>query len=164
MENNKKILALDLGTKTGWAINFRSTVTPLYTVYGIKDFSNKRFEGGGMRYLKFREWIKHIFSSNFLKSTSPIDEVYFEEVNHSGWKNSAAVYGGFLATLTSWCEEHKIPYQGVPVKTIKKFITGNGNADKLAVIEAVKARGFEVEDHNIADAIALLSYVIENRN
>ena len=51
-------------------------------------------------------------------------------------------YGGFLATLTAWCEEQSIPYQGVPVGTIKRFIAGKGNADKQAVIAAVRARGF----------------------
>ena len=44
--------------------------------------------------------------------------------------DAAHVYGGFLATLTSWCEQRAIAYQGVPVGTIKRFITGKGNADK----------------------------------
>ena len=34
------------------------------------------------------------------------------------------------ATLTAWCEHHQIPYQGVPVGTIKKHATGKGNAGK----------------------------------
>ena len=31
--------------------------------------------------------------------------------------------------LTAWCEEHELPYQGVPVGTIKRYATGKGNAD-----------------------------------
>ena len=44
--------------------------------------------------------------------------------------------------LTAWCEHHGIPYQGVPVGTIKRHIAGKGNADKQAVIDAVRRLGF----------------------
>ena len=71
------------------------------------------------------------------------------------------VHGGFLATLTAWCEEHEVPYEGVPVGTIKRHVTGKGNAGKQAVIEAVRALGFEPEDDNEADALALLHWVVE---
>ena len=54
-----------------------------------------------------------------------------------------------------------IPYQGVPVGTIKRLITGKGNADKAAVIAAVRARGFSPADDNEADAIAILLWAIE---
>lgn len=55
-----------------------------------------------------------------------------------------------------------MPYQGVPVGTIKRFIAGKGNADKKTVIAAVKARGFAPADDNEADAIAILLWAIEN--
>ena len=79
---------------------------------------------------------------------------------HAG-TDAAHVYGGFLATLTAWCEQHGIAYQGVPVGTIKRYATGKGNADKQAVIAAVRARGFEPADDNEADAIAILLWAIE---
>jgi hypothetical protein len=41
------------------------------------------------------------------------------------------------------------------VKTIKKFITGCGNASKQDVINAVQTRGYRPIDDNEADAIAL---------
>lgn len=144
-----RILALDLGTKTGWACgnsyNFKS---------GVVDFSTKRFEGGGMRYLRFREWLDNTF-----RDFENIDEVYFEEVRRHIGTDASHVYGGFLATLTSWCEKRGIPYQGVPVKTIKKYITGNGNANKEMMMNAVKVEGYDIEDDNEADAIAMLLYV-----
>ena len=66
----------------------------------------------------------------------------------------------YLANRTvedgSWCEQRAIAYQGVPVGTIKHFITGKGNSNKQAVIEAVRARGFRPADDNEADAIAIL--------
>ena len=67
-----------------------------------------------------------------------------------------------MATLTAWAEHHDVPYQGVPVGTIKRFITGKGNANKQAVIEAIQARGFEPADDNEADAIAILLWAEDN--
>ena len=70
-------------------------------------------------------------------------------------------YGGFLATHTASCEQNGIPYEGVPVGTIKRHITGKGSADKAAVIAAVRARGFNPADDNEADAIAILLWAID---
>ena len=75
--------------------------------------------------------------------------------------DAAHVHGGLLATLTAWCEQNAIAYQGVPVGTIKRFIAGKGNADKQAVIAAVRERGFSPADDNEADAIAILLWAIE---
>ncbi len=74
---------------------------------------------------------------------------------------AAHVYGGLLATLTAWCEEQSIPYQSVAVGTIKRFATGKGNADKQAMIAAIRERGFDPADDNEADAIAILLWALE---
>jgi Holliday junction resolvasome RuvABC endonuclease subunit len=87
--------------------------------------------------------------------------VHYEEVRRHLSTDAAHVHGGLLATLTSWCEQHGIPYQGVPVGTIKRHITGKGNADKHAVIAAVRERGFNPADDNEADAIAILLWAID---
>ena len=71
--------------------------------------------------------------------------------------------GGAGSTLTAWCEQHGIAYQGVPVGTIKRHITGKGNADKAAIIAAVRGRGFAPADDNEADAIAILLWAIETQ-
>jgi Holliday junction resolvasome RuvABC endonuclease subunit len=42
------------------------------------------------------------------------------------------------------------------VKTIKRFITGKGNASKSEVIEAIHEKGFSPRDDNEADALALM--------
>ena len=56
-----------------------------------------------------------------------------------------------------------IPYEGVPVGTIKRHATGKGNANKAAMIAAAKARGFSPADDNEADAIAILHWAIETQ-
>jgi Holliday junction resolvasome RuvABC endonuclease subunit len=138
------ILALDLGTTTGWATRDRSGVTS-----GTVTFKPSRYEGGGMRFLRFRKWL-----DEFLH-LEPIDAVLFEEVRRHVSNDSSHVYGGFLAYLTGWCEEHQIPYVGVPVGSIKRAATGKGNADKAAMIAAVRALGYAPIDDNEADAIAI---------
>jgi hypothetical protein len=52
--------------------------------------------------------------------------------------------------------------RGVPVGTIKRHATGNGNANKQAVIAAVRALGFDPADDNEADALALLHWALRN--
>ena len=146
------ILALDLGSTTGWAVrNSRCRI-----LHGTAEFRPSRYEGGGMRYLRFGKWLDQT-----LDVTGGIDAVYFEEVRRHIGTDAAHIYGGFLAALTSWCEQRCIAYQGVPVGTIKRFATGKGNADKQAVIAAMRERGFEPADDNEADAIAILLWALE---
>ena len=89
--------------------------------------------------------------------------MYFEEVRRHAGVDAAHAYGGFMAHLTAWCEHHQIPYQGVPVGTIKKHATGKGNASKDQMIGAVRLRGHAPADDNEADAIALLHWAIETQ-
>jgi Holliday junction resolvasome RuvABC endonuclease subunit len=146
------ILAIDLGTTTGWALRGSDG----HITSGSESFRPQRFEGGGMRYLRFRRWISEI-----QESVSEIQFLYFEEVRRHVGVDAAHVYGGLLATLTAWCEHHQIPYQGVPVGTIKKHATGKGNAGKEDVIASVTARGHAPVDDNEADALALLHWAIQ---
>ena len=151
------ILALDLGTTTGWAL--RSANGPV--AHGFVSFKSQRFEGGGMRYLRFGRWLADMLTLNTPKTCAQpnltgIGAVYFEEVRRHLGVDAAHVYGGLLATLTAWCEHHNLPYQGVPVGTIKRHATGKGNASKDEMVASVCARGHSPADDNEADAIALL--------
>ncbi len=147
-KTRKAILALDLGTITGWAIRNELGITS-----GSVSFKQDRFQGGGMRFLNFQRWLGQL---------PKVDVVYFEEVRRHLGVDAAHAYGGFLSTLTSWCEMNQIPYQGIPVGTIKRFITGKGNASKEEVIGAVKTLGYTPIDDNEADALALLHLTVED--
>ena len=147
-------LALDLGTTTGWAIKSRDS----QIAHGFVSFKSQRFEGGGMRFLRFKHWLAEIKTM-----TGEINAVYFEEVRRHVGVDAAHVYGGLMATLTTWCEHHRIPYQGVPVGTIKKHATGKGNAGKADVIAAMRALGHPVTDDNEADALAILHWAIDTQ-
>ena len=148
------VLAIDLGTTTGWALLGRDgSITS-----GSESFKPQRFEGGGMRYLRFKRWLTEV-----KQAAGDIDAVYFEEVRRHVGVDAAHAYGGFMAHLTAWCEHHQIPYQGVPVGTIKKHATGKGNASKDEMIAAMQANGHPVTDDNEADALAILHWAIETQ-
>lgn len=146
-----RVLALDLGTVTGWATAHGTSVSS-----GSQVFRPGRYEGGGMRFLRFRRWLNEVHSA-----LGEINAVYFEEVRRHAGTDAAHIYGGFLATLSEWCEANNIPYQGVPVGTIKKHATGKGNCGKEEMIQAAKSRGFNPGCDNEADALALLDLVLQ---
>lgn len=146
------ILALDLGTTTGWAVRGHDG----RIVSGTVSLRPGRFDGGGMRYLRFTKWLDEVADLS-----GPIAAIYYEEVRRHAATDAAHVYGGLMATLTAWSELRGIPYQGIPVGTIKRHATGKGNASKDMVIAAMRARRHTPADDNEADALALLHLVIE---
>jgi len=147
------ILALDLGQATGWALRDAEGVI----TSGTAEFRPGRFQGAGMAFVRFKGWLHELRAG-----AGRIDQVFFEEVRAHRGTAAAHVYGGYLAHLTAWCELRAIPYLGVPVGTIKRHVTGKGNAPKEAVIAAVQKLGFAPADDNEADALALLQWALAN--
>ena len=154
----KSFLCLDLATVTGWASARNSMTGKIQIASGTQSFAiNSRIEGAGMRYLRFQKWLDDMH--RFLD----IERLAFEEVKQRAQSVAAGhMYGGFMATLTSWCEANSVPYEGIPVGTIKKHATGKGNASKEEVIAAVKAKGHAPHDDNEADALSLLYYLLDH--
>lgn len=148
-----KILAFDLGTTTGLAWTNRLISELMFESHIC--FKPNRHEGGGMRFLRFQEWLNKY-------DPKTIESVYYEEVRRHLGTDAAHVYGGLLSILTAWCEEHKIPYAGVPVGTIKKHATGKGNSNKAAMLEAARSKlcyhGIQEDE---VDALWLLDYVVK---
>jgi hypothetical protein len=149
--NRSCILALDLGTTTGWALRSHDGLITSGTV----SFRPGRFDGGGMRYLRFTNWLTELD-----RLSGPIAAIWFEEVRRHAGTDAAHVFGGLLATLTAWAELRGIPYSGVPVGTWKRCLCGRGNASKDEVIEAVAANGFSPASSDEADALAILHWVV----
>lgn len=150
----KQILALDLGQNTGWALRRRDG--QIYS--GRETFKPDRFSGGGMALLRFRSWLDTLH-----ETSGHIELVVFEEVRRHLGTTAAHIYGAFAGQMSAWAEFKEIPYQGVPVGTIKKHITGKGNASKEEVIRAVFDQGHTPMDDNEADAIALLRWAIDSK-
>jgi hypothetical protein len=145
------LLALDLGTTTGWAIRGHDGLITT----GTSSFRPGRYDGGGMRYLRFTSWLTELD-----RLSGPISAIWFEEVRRHAGTDAAHVYGGLMASLTSWGELRGIPYEGVPVGTWKRCLCSKGNASKDEVIDALAAKGFSTESSDEADALGVLHWVI----
>ena len=141
------ILALDLGTSCGYAVMSSDGVV----TSGVFDLKTRRFEGGGMRYLRFRRALDEMNAS-----AGPFEQIVFEEVRRHAGVDAAHVYGGLLAIMASWAEEREIPFEGVPVGTWKKALGVKGNAGKDDVLTKVTSLGFPVSSFDEADAVGIL--------
>lgn len=145
----KSTLALDIGEATGWAL---SKYTNMISS-GVQHFKSKRFDHYGLKFTLFERWLE-----DMCYAYGDFDLVVFEAVNFHKGVQAAHIYGGFIAILTAWCTKLNIPYYGVPVATIKRSMTGKGNASKQQMLDKAFALGFTPADHNEADALALLLY------
>lgn len=138
-----KILAIDPGTRCGWAVWEAGTILAA----GTWDLGARRHEGGGMRFLRLGRYLDEVFFG--------VNAVAYEEVRRHIGTDAAHVYGGIVAVISAKCEACGVPYTGIGVGSVKKLATGKGNADKSAMIAAANARwglALELKDENEADA------------
>lgn len=140
------VLALDLGTTTGFAIKPASGVI----VSGTWSLKPGKHEGAGMRYFRFDEYLTKLHVANKFK------RIGFELVRRHLGTQAAHIYGGLKGTLEKWSVTYGVPCEPIPVGSIKLFWTGNGAADKDRMIAKAVQLGFSPVDDNEADALAIL--------
>jgi len=150
------ILTLDLGSNVGWALYNADNEQVISS--NTQKFKAGKFDSPNKRWHDFGIWLKEI-----KQQYGEINSVYFEQVDFLSSRSTAwpHFYGGLLAKLFDFCEHHNIMYSGVSVGTIKKHITGKGNAGKEQVIAAIRALGHAPCDDNEADALALMHYALD---
>lgn len=148
------VLALDLGTRLGWAVGDGGP--PHSGTKHLQTPAQRRFEGGGMRWLRLRAHLDELRAT----ARPDIGLVVVEEVRRHAGTDAAHAYGGALAVVSAWCEEHGIPMTARPVAAIKKHATGKGNAGKAEMIQAARDAGWHPVDDNDADALWLLDLVL----
>jgi Holliday junction resolvasome RuvABC endonuclease subunit len=141
-----KILALDLATRTGWALGDSARYES-----GAETFDLRRGESPGMRYLRFSRWLDEVL-------TAELDLVVYEQpfIMRSGMAAEIAL--GFATRVQQRCAVVEVPHAAPNGMTLKKWTTGSGRAGKPEMLEAVARRWRRVDDHNEADAVALLHY------
>lgn len=142
------ILALDLGTKTGWATELGS---------GMENFKLTKFDSAVMRLTYFRGFLHQVCTDH------KITMIVFEEVRYHRAIDAAHLYSAFLTVLELYAYDNGIRYKGVGVGTIKKHATGKGSAKKDAMIIAANKLypSINVIDDNHADALCLYHYAIK---
>lgn len=140
-----KILALDLATKTGWALVVNGRVTES----GVQDFSKRRGESNGVLFLRARKWL-----ISFRALAAP-DLVAYEQAHFRGGA-ATEICVGLQTRAQEIAAEWGVESAPVPTGTLKKWATGSGSADKAYMIEwATASIGRKPEDDNEADAIAV---------
>jgi len=160
-EINRNILALDLGTHTGWAVRHRGGIFTL----GTENFTPRANWSPGQRWLRFRSWLVSTIVQ------AQIHVIAYEQVIQGGWagnrehaghKSGAAgdAYGGFKALLEMAAASHNIVLYPVHVTTVKKHWTGDGRAKKPDMIAEARRRGFRPDSDNAADALAILDWAV----
>jgi len=138
-----RILAIDPGTRCGWALHTGEEI--LSGTWNLKSDDNP-----GRRWIGFRKRIR---------AANP-DKIVYEKVMAHAATLAAHMYGGFEATIQAYCAEAGVELDSVHVGTIKKHATGKGNANKAQMVSAAAKRWpeIEIQDDNQADALWLLDY------
>ncbi len=139
------ILALDLATRTGWAVVRDGRVVES----GVQTFDKRRGESNGVLFLRARKWL-----SEFGYPTRP-DLIAYEQAHFRGGA-ATEICVGLQTRAQEVAAEWGVESAPVPTSTLKKWATGVGRAEKPAMIAWAAARiGRQPEDDNEADAIAV---------
>lgn len=144
------ILALDLSSKTGFAVG-RADGEPAYGTLHLK-YSG---ESIGRPMLDLFQWLNDFISVN------GVDFVAFEAPFSQGkGARDARKLICLAGTVELVCEGRGIAKTELDARALKKFWTGNGLASKAAMMEMCRAYGWDPKDDNASDALALWSYTV----
>jgi len=130
------ILALDLATKTGWACRDNGKIRAgTWTLATPKQLKGRDECAPDLRLLWLRSHLTTL-CNEFHPEVLAYENVQFVQSRAQGF-----LWAGLRAMVWLVAHEQGIKTIGCPVKTLKKYATGNGNADKdamaLALHEAV---------------------------
>jgi Holliday junction resolvasome RuvABC endonuclease subunit len=140
-----KILSLDTATKTGWCLRENGRIIES----GVENFAPRRGESPGMRFLRFRGWLRNVIISH-----KP-DLLAYEQAHHRGGA-ATEVCVGLTTRVVEAGAEFDIECTNLRTHEVKSGIVGKGKAGKGAIIEAVEMlTGIKCIDDNHADAIAI---------
>ena len=148
----RRVLALDMATSTGWALH----VPGRPVTSGTQRFDLSRGETNGMRFLRFARWLRELGAD-----LGPGDVIAFERAHHRGGP-ATEVGVGLMAHMMSVAAERGCETLPIHTATLKKHATGAGNAGKdLMVAAADKRWGRRPETDDEADALCVLAWALE---
>lgn len=141
------ILTLDCGTKTGWASLVDGRIES-----GVQDFSLKRGESKGIRFLRFNTWL-----NDMLELVKPYIVVY--EMAHFRGGSATEILVGMTTRIEEFCESKDIEYSSVHSSALKKFATGSGKANKEDMMRAATLKfGRVVDSDDEAEALLMIEW------
>lgn len=157
------ILALDLGTTTGWAVNcagkYEYGELLLATPKELR--AQKKLRGDRRQDIRVERFFWKL--KEFETQWQP-QLVVWEDVLFASSTYQAQLWSSFrTAVWLAFSRSYSAPkLDCIPVQTLKKAATGNGHADKAAMIAAARLnKVFDIRPKltdNEADAIHLYSW------
>lgn len=126
-----RILALDLGTNTGWALSDRGEITSgTWKLLTDKERDKQKKDGldrcCDVRFARLKEKILACW---------PLDVVVFEDVQFLSTQLQAQLWAGLRTVVVLHFPQVRVLC--LPVGTLKKFATGSGNATKEMMLAAL---------------------------
>lgn len=133
------VIGLDTATKTGYAIGKDGEIIDS----GVADFTPKRGDGPGMRFLRFRLFLEALIETNLHEDKDIL--VVYERAHHRG--GAATEVGvGLTTRVMEICEtldqieDVNVNYTAVHSGTLKVFATGHGKAKKPDMAKALQSK------------------------
>lgn len=143
-----KIMTFDLAASTGYAVGRPGEVP----TFGSHRFASTG-DNFGRHQANARDWLTRVIFEH-----DPV-MIGYEQPSLFGITTPATVIKlcSYGATLEEIClpEGLNIPVRQINPSQLKKFFTGNGRAKKPEMIAQAKRFGFQVENDDEADAVAM---------
>lgn len=142
-------LALDLATKIGWAAT--DPRRPSGLAYGTEQLPSDVSDG--RVFALFVDWLSGMID-RYKPEEIGVERAFIPSGEGGQPAQVLKAYGWY--TLTALLAQRRgIRLRLIATNTAKKAMTGRGNAEKVDVMEACRARGLEPRGFDEADAIAV---------
>lgn len=149
----KVILALDLGSTTGWALEAMdySMACGSWTLCDDKTMKEAR-----------RNRMDRLLDPRIPALWAKISEIHtryginwlvWEDVRFSTYTNQTQLWSSFRTVCWLFAARHGLRTECIDVSTLKKFATGHGNADKALMAWTVADKRFVKSNGRIVDSL-----------
>jgi crossover junction endodeoxyribonuclease RuvC len=146
----KRVLALDLASSTGWAVQ-RSNGSVATGVVCFLSTLNP-----GSRWIRFYDWL--LGTIRFEETQRIIFEEPFIHMKH---RSGIGLSYGFKTIVELLAARNDIPCHGIAPTVLKKWATGHGNATKNQMAIFARSMGWKLTNDNEVDARFLLHFAQE---
>lgn len=144
------IMGLDVATHMGVAVWSEGVIVHREVIYHPPEV-----KGAQNHPSRFVRYSKYAAAVEDLLTQWAVGSVFIEGYGYAN-AHTLATLVELGTTVRQVLHESEARWQEVPPPTLKKFITGRGNAKKDEILLAVYKRfGIECQQHDEADAIAL---------
>jgi Holliday junction resolvasome RuvABC endonuclease subunit len=146
-----RLLALDLGTTTGWAVASQGNLCES----GVESFIAPKGAAVGWRWIRFNDWL-----TLMIRRWQPTLIVWEAPILAHKSAASARVAFALSTRVEEMAARNKIKIAAAHNVTVKKFITGRGDVKKEAVTELMRRHYGARVSADEADALAVMRFAL----